>query len=82
MKDKYSYLDTETEYQKIYLGLIVELESLRYKRVVQKSSLEEHAEIIQLKSQIKMLSEELNIERRAESGSSDSKLKRELDILK
>ena len=52
--NKLSYLDTETAYQKMYLGLIVDLESLRYNKI-HKSSLEEHAEIIQLKSEIKIL---------------------------
>lgn len=55
LKDKFNYLNTETEYQKVYLGLIVELESLRYTRIVHKSSLEEQAEIIELKSEIKIL---------------------------
>lgn len=83
-RDKLSYLDTETEYQKVYLGLIVDFESIRYNRG-QRLSLEEHAEMIDLKSEIKILKEELVAARRVGDGDSylkESKLQKELDILK
>lgn len=32
IKDKLNYLDTETEYQKVYLSLVVDLQSLRHNK--------------------------------------------------